>query len=93
MRYQPSICEKSEHQASWSSWTPAVFWQLPDICIRFSDTWVILKDATGYWHPCSEPEIECKDLSTTADATFEADPYMCKAEIRSMVFENRLKSG
>ena len=32
----------------------------------------------GYWHTGSEPEIECEDdLSTTVDATFEADLQSC----------------
>ena len=43
----------------------------------------------GYWYPCSESEIECReDLSTTTNDTFEADPYICKVDISCTVSED-----
>ena len=46
----------------------------------------------GYWHPPSEPEIECKDdLSTTKDASFKTDPYICKVKICCTLFEDRFE--
>ena len=39
-------------------------------------------------------QIERKDdLSITVDATFKADPFICKVEISFMVFENGLGIG
>ena len=41
-----------------------------------------------------EPEMVCKDdLSITAEATFDADPYICIVRISYAVFENGIGIG